>query len=216
MVDVTMECEIGSKASVDNITLKESSSVGMKTERISMALMSHSTLDNWKRPTLKVKIPCMPVDSEYLTDYFQTFERLAMAYDWKQESLVPYLLPYLNEHGLCIHACLVDEDAMKYDILKNAILESYRLMEDNYHLSFVHSYHAVNENFKDYASHVEKNFNRWIVSTSVQKTYTKLKQLMILDKFYQGIPGELRALLKDLRLDNLKDVSHVADNMNMV
>ena len=48
-----------------------------------------------------------------------------------------YLLPYLNERVIQIHANLSDNDLMTYATLKKAILESYNLSAECYRQNFV-------------------------------------------------------------------------------
>ena len=61
----------------------------------------------------------------------------------------------LNDKAIQIHTTLSDSDSMMYSILKNAILESYNLTGENYHLNFIHSQRKPFENFKDYSNQIE-------------------------------------------------------------
>jgi len=145
----------------------------------------------------KIQVPKMPSEPTNIEDYFVAFERIAQMYGWPERSWVSFMMPYMNDRAIAVQAVLSDEDATCYDILKEAILESYDMTEDAYRKSFMECARFSWENFKDYAARIEKTFDRWLHAAQVQTSYARLRQLIMKDKFYKSIPAELRALLKD-------------------
>jgi hypothetical protein len=104
------------------------------------------------------------------------------------------------------------DEIRDYDILKMCILQVYELVPEAYRKWFRGCTKRPKDSFTDFAIYMATNFERWLRSVNADTDIDQLKQVILLEQFYECINDDsMVAYLKDCSLSTLVDVARKAD-----
>jgi hypothetical protein len=143
--------------------------------------------------------------------FFISFEKIAQLNAWPQEKYAAALQAHLSGKALKVFTQLSDVDCMNYLTLKAAILRAYAFVPEVYRKRFRNTRKRYNETYSDFAFRLNVQFQRW---TEGEKAYTdveRLREIVQLEQFRQGLDDELSNWLIDRNPASLADAAKLAD-----
>ena len=111
-----------------------------------------------------------------------------------------------------VYSALSVDDSSQYEIVKNAILKAYELVPEAYRQKFRSTVKPSNQTHVEFARHKENLFDRWCMSNTVENNYEKLRQLILVEKFKNCVPSEVRTYLDERKADTLSQAAVLADD----
>jgi hypothetical protein len=160
---------------------------------------------------LRPKLPTYR-DGDDITSYLIRFERIAALLQLKRESYAIRLGSLLTGKAVKIYAALAPEITENYDSLKLALLSGFNKTHETYRSDFRSARIGVDETYQQFAVQLGRQFDFWLDSLSVQKTYENLREFMIVDQFLSSLPTALRVFIKEQNCHSLDEVVKLADN----
>ena len=73
------------------------------------------------------------------------------------------------------------EDSLDYDLVKDSILSASERIPEFYRQQFRGYRKQVNQTYVEFSREKEQFFDRWCHSEEINKSYDKLKQLLLLE-----------------------------------
>ena len=158
----------------------------------------------------------LPTYSEKdLEMYLSNLEKTAEASAWPKEKWAVILQPKLSGKALKAYDKLSVNDLNDYEIVKEAILDELELVAEVYRVRFRHSIKRPTETYCDYANFMTVQFDRWLKCTDITNFYG-LRQLMLIEKFCEAVPQDLRVHLVERNLDTVLEVAKAADEYTVL
>ena len=164
--------------------------------------------------TTSVRAPKLPYFDENIDDmdaYLQRFERYAKAQKWPIDEWAVHLSALLKGKALDVYSRIAPEEAMKFDVLKKALLIRFEMTEDGFRKRFRNCRPEVVETFAQFSTRLARYFERWLDLSKTDKSYEGLLNLMLKDQFMQSCGKDLRLFLKERIPKTIQEVSILAD-----
>lgn len=164
--------------------------------------------------TTTARAPKLPYFDEAVDDmdaYLQRFERYATSQKWPKEQWAVHLSALLKGKALEVYSRIAPEEALKFDVLKEALLVRFEMTEDGFRKRFRNCRPEVGETFAQFTTRLARYFERWLDLSKTDKTYQGLLNLMLKDQFMQSCGKELRLFLRERIPKSIDEVSALAD-----
>lgn len=164
--------------------------------------------------TTSARAPKLPYFDENVDDmnaYLQRFERYAKAQKWSNDEWAVHLSALLKGKALDVYSRIAPEEAMKFDVLKKALLIRFEMTEDGFRKRFRNCRPEVGETFAQFSMRLARYFERWLDLSKTDKSYEGLLNLMLKDQFMQSCGKELRLFLRERIPKTIQEVSVLAD-----
>jgi len=164
--------------------------------------------------SVKINGPKLPPFEEgkgNMDSYIQRFERYATARKWQKEQWGSHLSELLKGKSLDVFSRLPVEQALNFDELKKALLKRFELTEEGFRKKFKSSMPEIEETFGQFSVRIDNYLERWIEMSKTEKSYNKLKDLMLRDQFLQCCGKDLALFLKERIPRNMEEMSRLAD-----
>ncbi|GFO15090.1 hypothetical protein PoB_004159500 [Plakobranchus ocellatus] len=141
------------------------------------------------------------------------FERFAESNGWSREKWSPSLCTLLTGRALDCYGWLSAEQAKDYDKVKEALMKRYDLTEDGYRRKFRTCKPAKGESPDSdmFIVRIVTYLDRWIELSKTDKSYEKLKDLIVREQFMDACPEDLATRLREKDLHTLERVAKEAD-----
>ena len=150
-------------------------------------------------------------DNDEITDYLTRFERIASSLKWEKTTWPAQLASLLQGKALTIYTSLDESTVNDYDALKAALLKGYRRTSDHYRQEFRSTKIDGKMTYEQFMNSLFKNFDLWINSLECDKTYTKLREVIVCDQFLATLPKDIRLYVKERNPDSHAEISALAD-----
>ena len=111
----------------------------------------------------------------------------------------------LSGTALDVYARLSSDDAVKYEVVKTALLKRYNLTEEGFRSKFKNSKPEEGENARQFVTRITTYLNQWMRMAEVT-TLETLKDLMIREQFAYSYPRDLDIYLKEKELISMDDM----------
>nr|XP_045608548.1 golgin subfamily A member 6-like protein 2 [Procambarus clarkii] len=142
--------------------------------------------------------------------FFDHFERIATLKEWPEEDWAALVQSRLTGEAREAYNMLDLEECAVYDMIKKAVLQSYRLTPKVYRKCFRECTRASGRSYAETARDMERRFLRWLKAEEVE-TMEELKQLMVMERFMSMLHPELRVRIKEAGIRELKAAADRAD-----
>ncbi|GFO18190.1 reticulocyte-binding protein 2 homolog a [Plakobranchus ocellatus] len=157
------------------------------------------------------KLPNFQNGRDDLDIWLTRFERFAESNGWSRKKWSSSLCALLNGRALDCYGRLSAEQAKDYDKVKEALMKKYDLTEDGYRRKFRTCKPAKGESPDMFVVRIVTYLDRWIELSKADKSYEKLKDLIMPAQFMDACPEDLATSLREKDLPTLERVAKEAD-----
>nr|XP_045607002.1 uncharacterized protein LOC123763728 [Procambarus clarkii] len=142
--------------------------------------------------------------------FFDHFERIATLKELPKEDWAALVQSRITGEAREAYNMLDLEECAVYDMIKKAVLQSYRLTLEVYMKRFCECTRASGRSYAETARDMEHKFLRWLKAEEVE-TMEELKQLMVMERFMSMLQPEIRIRIKEAGIRELKAAADRAD-----
>ena len=174
----------------------------MKETRLDSS--SHGKLGKYGPKTPKFE------EGDDIEAYLRTFERLAQANDWPQDTWAPRLAAVLTGKAREAYALMSADDIDSYDKVKLAVLKKYQLGSEAYREKFRSSYKKSDERFQEWGVRVSQYFDRWLEINEIGD-FEKLREFVILDQLISMLTPDLQVWIKERKPATIEKMTELAE-----
>ena len=167
---------------------------------------SHDSLEVTKQARLVPKFEEANVDG-----YFAHFERTALNLGWPKECWSMLLQTVLTGKAQRAYATLPTENCADYDLVKAAVLKSFKLVPEAYRQKFRTQRKTENQSYVEFLREKENALDKWCDSKRIDGDAEKLRQLILAEKFLNCVPEEVRVHLSERKTDVTYEMAALAD-----
>ncbi|GFO13652.1 reverse transcriptase [Plakobranchus ocellatus] len=146
-----------------------------------------------------------------LAIWLTRLERFAESNGWSREKWSSSLCALLTGHALDCYGRLSAEQAKDYDKVKEALMKKYDLTEDGCRHKFRTCRLAEGESPDMFIVCIVTHLDRWIELSKTDKSYEKLKDLIVREQFMDACPEDLASTLREKDRPTLERVATEAD-----
>ena len=162
-------------------------------------------------PPSSFKMPAFEEGRDKMDAYLERFERYATGEKWDRSMWAIRLSALLKARSLDIFSRLPEEQALDYDKLKIALLQSYQMTEDGYRVRFRTNKPEKNETPTQFASRNKSYFENWVKLSKIPKNYDKLVDLFLREQFMNSCSKECSVYLKERDCNTMEDMCNHAE-----
>ena len=127
-------------------------------------------------------------DKDDLEAYLRTFERTAKTQQWPDNQWSSILGSLLKGKARETYSLMSDEEAANYNVLRDTLLNKFRLTAEEYRRRFRAAKRLPGETTPEFATKLDMWLTRWQELAGKKKSYEDLRNLFIVEKFIEGIP----------------------------
>ncbi|GFS19309.1 reverse transcriptase [Elysia marginata] len=149
------------------------------------------------------KLPHFQDGKDDLDIWLTRFERFAESNSWSRDKWSSSLCAVLTGHSLDGYGWLMSEQAQDYDKVKQALMKRYELTEDGYRRKFRSCKPGEGESPDMFIVRIVTYLDRWIELSRKEKSYEKLKDLIVREQFMDACPEDLATSLREKDLPTL-------------
>ena len=157
-----------------------------------------------RRDKYTIRLPFLD-DKDDLEAYLCTFERTAKLQEWPKEEWGPRLGALLKGKARDAYCKLPDEEANDYELLKAALYSRFCLTHVEYRKRFLQARRLPQESIMEYANRIELMFDRWYELTGKNKEFDELRDLLLQERFVNGILPDQARFVKEHEPDTLAE-----------
>ncbi|XP_033762635.1 uncharacterized protein LOC117344094 [Pecten maximus] len=157
------------------------------------------------------KLPAFDESHDNMDAYLQRFERYAEAQKWEHSHWGANLSALLKGKALEVFSRLPVDKALDFEELRKALLLRFEMTEEGFRKSFRTARPEGGETFSQFATRLENYMERWVELSKTEKTYKKLKDLMLRDQFIHCCGQELPLFLKERSPTSFVEMARLAD-----
>ncbi|GFR73153.1 hypothetical protein ElyMa_002131200, partial [Elysia marginata] len=151
------------------------------------------------------KLPHFQDGKDDLDIWLTRFERFAESKSWSRDKWSSSL------RALDCYGRLSSEQAQDYDKVKQALMKRYDLTEDGYRRKFRSCKPAEGESPDMFIVRIVTYLDRWIELSRTEKSYEKLKDLIVREQFMDACPEDLATSLREKDLPTIERIAKEAD-----
>jgi len=126
------------------------------------------------------KMPCFHEKTDDMDAFLHRFEVYADSQGWRKEQWAVYLSALLKGKALEVYSRLPMKDAQKYEILKDALLKRFNMMEEGFMQKFRTAKPETGEAPAQYIARLESYLMRWIDLADVEQSFNGLMDFIII------------------------------------
>ena len=177
---------------------------------VSDTLGGRVTLDHASLP----KLPMLK-DGDNITSFFVRFERIADLLRINPNHYAVRLVTLLLGLAVDIYAALSPDITGDYSLLKKTLLAGYNKTPESYRFDIRQLKIGYQETYQQFSIQLGRNFDNWVQSRSLPKTYEDLSSFVIADQFISSLPPDLRLFIKEHNVSAINEmVSEEMKNRN--
>ena len=148
------------------------------------------------------QIRFVPVFQETEVDkYFTHFEKIAKSLAWPEEVWTLLLQSVLVGKAREVYSTLTVEQCADYAVVRQAVLKAYELVPEAYRQKFRNSIKQDSQTYLEFARQKEALFDRWCAAKTVEKDFTKLRQLVLVEEFKKCLHSDVKMYLDEQKAD---------------
>ncbi|XP_072171900.1 uncharacterized protein [Diadema setosum] len=148
--------------------------------------------------------------------FFSAFEKMAKRLDWPTEYWTVLVQTALTGKAQEVFSSLSELDSEDYDVVKAVIVSAYELVPEAYRQRFREARKKPGQTYVELAREKSANFDRWISSLKVPRTYDSLREVMTLESFKDSLPSHVRAHIEEQKGLDLRNAAIVADEFDLL
>uniref|UniRef100_T1HQU6 SCAN box domain-containing protein n=1 Tax=Rhodnius prolixus TaxID=13249 RepID=T1HQU6_RHOPR len=148
---------------------------------------------------------------QHVDKYFLHFEKIACSLGWPQQYWTMLLQSVFTGKARDVYTQLSIEQSSSYPVVKEFILKAYELVPEAYRQKFRGFTKSSEESFIEFAREKEQLFDRWCVSTGVERNFDKLKQLVLMEEFKSCVSKQIRLFLEEKQVVDLETAAKLAE-----
>lgn len=153
-----------------------------------------------------------PFQDKDVDRYFLHFEKVAHNLKWPKESWTLLLQSVLKGRAQEVYSALSIEQSTDYEIVKEVILKAYELVPEAYRQKFRQYKKLDSQTYVEFAREKEALLDRWCSSKEVNQNFGNLRQLILIEEFKRGLPGDLKTHLDEQKVSELHQAAILADD----
>ena len=154
----------------------------------------------------KIKMSPFDEEKDSFDSYISRFENIARMQKWKREEWADQLSLLLSGKALDTYFSLSDTQQKNYEAVKEALMRTYQLTEEEFRKGFFESGIEKGETIQQFMARLERLFTKWVAASKIPKNYNELKNLLIREGFYQRCEDNLAAYLREKDQTVLDDI----------
>ena len=158
------------------------------------------------------KLPPFEDKKDDMDAYLHRYEEYATAHGWDTDRWASNLSALLRGSALQVYYKMSTEDSKDYSKLKEALLKRYRLTEAGFREKFRYSKPEENESFSQFVIRVSGYLDRWIELSKIEKSYDKLRDIVIREQVLNICGKELRMFIQERKPESLNDLTDLAES----
>ena len=147
-----------------------------------------------------------------LDAFISRFELVAKAYRLPDELKAIEFSKCLTGPALLAYEVLSNESKLDYDEVVKAMRRRFGVTVQSLRKRFLNAKCLENEGQMDYAIRLKKYYLEWLDKAGYQQTYDDILEHIVLDRYYQSQPNDLRVFLKERGKLSLHDMTDHAEN----
>lgn len=146
-----------------------------------------------------------------IESFLVTFEKIAQLNAWPENKYAAVLQAHLSGKALKIFSELTTEQCQNYQTLKAALLTAYAVVPEVYRKRFrtIHKY--ASETYSEFAFRLALQFKRWTEGENAYSDIEKLRELLQLEQFKEGLDSDLANWLIDQKPKTLTEAARLSD-----
>ena len=156
-----------------------------------------------------------PFQEQEVDKYFLHFEKVAKNCAWPKEHWTMLLQSVLTGKARDVYSELSPELSSEYDTVKELILKGYELVPEAYRQKFRSLDKNINRTYVQFAQEKEQLFDRWCLSENINKDYTRLRDLVLLEEFKRCINNDICTFINEQKPKDLTTASRLADEYSL-
>ena len=156
-----------------------------------------------------------PFREQEVDKYFLHFEKVAKNCAWPKEHWTMLLQSVLTGKARDVYSELSAELSGEYDTVKELILKGYELVPEAYRQKFRNLDKNINKTYVQFAQEKEQLFDRWCLSEDINKDYTRLRELVLLEEFKKCVNTDIRTFINEQKPTDLTAAARLADEYSL-
>ena len=127
--------------------------------------------------------------------FLQAFECLAVANDWVEDKYLAIIQTQFSPKALKVFVELPNDDT--YEDTKAALLLAYKVVPEVEIKKFRTQCKSEKDTYADHAYNLNTLFKKWATSLHEYNNLERLREIILLDRFYESVSDDLRVWLVD-------------------
>ncbi|XP_047485268.1 uncharacterized protein LOC125036565 [Penaeus chinensis] len=148
-------------------------------------------------------------------EFFLQFEHVASNLSWPTQFWSLLVQSVLKGKGRSTYLALESSQQRDYNVVKEAVLKSYRLTPEFYRTKFRQCNKESSQSFVEYSHMLKKLFNRWMSANKASK-YDDICEIIMLEQYIGGVPQDVRVYLLEKEVDSVERAAWLAENYSLV
>ena len=148
-------------------------------------------------------------ESEDVEAFLTAFERAVEAHGVDEDKWAVFLAPQLTGKALLAYAAMGNEDAKKYEQVKEAIFRRYDINEETYRRRFRSATWRTNEAPVEMLTRITDLAGKWLKSS---ETREKVIDSIVREQFINVLPEEARIWVKERKPKTSKEAGTLAED----
>ena len=161
---------------------------------------------------LNFKMPYFDEKTDEMDGYLRLFERVCQSYGLDRDQWSIRLASCLTGKGKDVFKCMPDDDTGDYDKLKKALLDRYRLTEDEFKKRFFGSRLKDSETITEFSTRLSYYLDNWVNLSGADKTYEGLRDLFIREQCLFNCNKDVTMFVKEKAPSSLEEVLKAAEH----
>ena len=161
---------------------------------------------------LNFKMPYFDEKTDEMDGYLRLFERVCQSYGLDRDQWAIRLASCLTGKGKDVFKCMPDDDTGDYDKLKKALLDRYRLTEEEFKKRFFGSRLKDSETITEFSTRLSYYLDNWVNLSGANKTYEGLRDLFIREQCLFNCNKDVTMFVKEKAPSSLEEVLKAAEH----
>ena len=149
-----------------------------------------------------------------VSKYFLSFEKLMKLLVCPPEYWTLLLQSVLIGKALEVYSCLDSDQSENYEVVKESILNAYKLVPEAYRIKSRNHRKTANVTYLEFARTKTQYFDNWCASLEVKSLET-LRELILLEDFKNNIPQGIKLHIEESKVDSLLQAAELADKYSL-
>jgi hypothetical protein len=158
-----------------------------------------------------LKIPSFVESKDQIDTYLARFKWFAKSMKWREEDWAIRLSALLTGDALEAYTRLSDDDAAKYETVKEALLLCYNFTDKGYRQRFRECRPKPGETPRQFVARLSSYLRKWVELSGKGVDYNGLHELIVQEQFLDACPKELATFLEEQKQQTLNDLIEAAD-----
>ena len=146
-----------------------------------------------------------------MTYFLDCFENLIVELGWVKEKWKILLRSRLTGRALKAFNELTPDDFETFENVKAKLLKVYALVTEAYRVRFRKITKQPGQTFVELAYQQRELFKRWVEASNAT-SYDKLRELILVENFKNGVHNDLKNHLDQASVETLSQAAQAADN----